>query len=361
MTERIFNFSAGPAVIPLPVLEEAQRDMLSLPDVGMSVMEISHRSKTFDEIIQGAEAGLRELLKIPKDYAVLFLQGGASLQFAMVPMNFLSLDASADYIVTGSWGKKAVKEAQNFGTADLAANMADGGFTRVPNQDELQLNPDAAYVHMTSNETIEGVEFKTEPEVGDVPLVADMSSNILSRPIPIGKYGIIYGGAQKNMGPSGVTLVIIREDLLPRIREGLSTMLDYRTHVKNKSLYNTPNTWGIYILNLVCKWLKEKGGLDAMHQENEAKANLLYEAIDATDFYRGHADPDSRSMMNVTFRLPSEDLEKKFASEATAAKLDGLKGHRSVGGIRASIYNAFPRAGCEALVEFMKDFEKKNG
>ena len=236
MTERIFNFSAGPAVIPLPVLEEAQANMLSLPGVGMSVMEISHRSKTFDEIIQGAEAGLRELLNIPKDYAVLFLQGGASLQFAMVPMNFLSLDASADYIVTGSWGKKAVKEAQKFGTADLAANMADGGFTRVPNQDELQLNPSAAYVHMTSNETIEGVEFKTEPEVGEVPLVADMSSNILSRPIPVNKYGIIYAGAQKNMGPSGVTLVIIREDLLPRIREGLSIMLDYRTHVKDKSL-----------------------------------------------------------------------------------------------------------------------------
>jgi phosphoserine aminotransferase len=361
MAERIFNFSAGPAVIPLPVLEEAQRDMLSLPGVGMSVMEISHRSKTFDEIIQGAEAGLRELLNIPKDYAVVFLQGGASLQFAMVPMNFLSLDASADYIVTGSWGEKAVKEAQKFGTADLAANLADGGFTRVPTQDELQLNPSAAYVHMTSNETIEGVEFKSEPEVGEVPLVADMSSNILSRPIPVDKYGIIYAGAQKNMGPSGVTLVIIREDLLPRIREGLSMMLDYRTHVKDKSLHNTPNTWGIYILNLVCKWLKGKGGLEGMQQENEAKAKLLYDAIDATDFYRGHADPDSRSIMNVTFRLPSEDLEKKFATEATTAKLDGLKGHRSVGGIRASIYNAFPREGCEALVEFMQEFERKNG
>src|SRR5262249_285392 len=318
-------------------------------------------SKTFDEIIQGAEAGLRELLGIPKDYAVLFLQGVASLQFSMVPMNFLSLDASADYIVTGSWGQKAVKEAQKFGTADMAANMADGGFTRVPNQDELQLNPRAVYVHITSNETIEGVEFKTEPDVGNVPLVADMSSNILSRPIPVEKYGLIYAGAQKNMGPSGVTLVIIRDDLLPRVRAELATMLDYNTHVKNKSLYNTPNTWGIYILNLVCKWLKSKGGLKGMRQENEAKAKLLYDAIDATDFYRGHADPDSRSMMNVTFRLPSEDLEKKFASEATALGLDGLKGHRSVGGIRASIYNAFPREGCEALVRFMKNFEQKNG
>jgi phosphoserine aminotransferase len=324
-------------------------------------MEISHRSKTFDEIIQSADAGLRELLNIPEDYAVLFLQGGASLQFAMVPMNFLSLDSSADYIVTGSWGKKAVKEAQKFGTVDLAANMADGGFTRVPNQNELQLNPRAAYVHLTSNETIEGVEWKSDPEVGDVPLVADASSNILSKPIAVEKYSLIYAGAQKNMGPSGVTIVIIREDLLPRGRDALATMLDYRTHVTNKSLYNTPNTWGVYILNLVCKWLKEKGGLEEMQRENEDKAKLLYDAIDATDFYRGHADPDSRSMMNVTFRLPSEDLEKKFAGQATAAGLDGLKGHRSVGGIRASIYNAFPRAGCEALVEFMKEFEKNNG
>jgi phosphoserine aminotransferase len=361
MTERIFNFSAGPAVIPVPVLEQARDEMLSLPGVGMSVMEISHRSKTFDEIIQGAENGLRELLNIPKDYTVLFLQFGASLQFAMVPMNFLSLDASADYIITGSWGKKAIKEAQKFGTADTAANMADGGFTRVPNQDELQLNPSATYVHMTSNETIEGVEFKAEPEVGDVPLVADMSSNILSKPIAVEKYGLIYAGAQKNMGPSGVTVVVMREDLLPRIRAGVPTMLDYNTHAKNKSLYNTPNTWGIYILNLVCKWLKDKGGLAGMQQENEAKAKLIYDAIDATEFYRGHADHDCRSAMNVTFRLPSEDLEKKFASEATAQGLDGLKGHRSVGGIRASIYNAFPKEGCEALVQFMNEFARKNG
>jgi phosphoserine aminotransferase len=361
MTERIFNFSAGPAVLPVPVLEEAQRDLLALPGVGMSVMEISHRSKTFEEIILSAEAGIRELLSVPKDYQILFLQGGASLQFAMVPMNFLSLDGSADYIVTGSWGKKAVKEAQKFGSVDLAANMADGGFTRVPGQDELRLNPSAAYVHITSNETIEGVQWKREPETGDVPLVSDSSSDILSRPIPVEKYGLVYAGAQKNMGPSGVTLVIIREDLLPRIREGLATMLDYRTHVKDKSLHNTPNTWGIYIINLVTHWLKDKGGLEAMQRENEDKAKLLYDAIDRSGFYRGHADPDSRSVMNVTFRLPSEDLEKKFTSEATALGLDGLPGHRSVGGIRASIYNAFPRAGCKALVEFMKQFEQKNG
>lgn len=361
MTERIHNFSAGPAVLPLPVLEQAQRELLSLPGIGMSVMEISHRSRPFDEIINGTEAGLRELLKVPEGYHILFLQGGASLQFSMLAMNLLPKDSSADYILTGSWGKKAIKEAKKCGSVNVAATMADGGFTRVPAQDELSLDPHAAYVHLTTNETIEGVEWKTEPDTGAVPLVADASSDILSRPIPIGKYSLIYAGAQKNMGPSGVTLVILRDDLLQRIPEGLHTMLDYRTHVENKSLYNTPNTWGIYIINLVCQWLKDKGGLDAMHRENLAKATLLYDAIDATDFYRGHADPDSRSLMNVTFRLPSEELEKKFASEATGQGLDGLKGHRSVGGIRASIYNALPRESVEALVSFMKEFERANG
>jgi phosphoserine aminotransferase len=361
MTERIFNFSAGPAVLPLPVLEEAQRELVTLPGVGMSVMEISHRSKTFDEIIGRAESGLRELLGLPENYHVLFLQGGASLQFSMIPMNLLPKDGSADYIVTGSWGKKAVKEAKREGAVNVAATMADGGFTRTPGADEMKLDPKAAYVHITTNETIEGVEWKGEPEVGDVPLVADASSDILSHRIPAEKYALIYAGAQKNMGPSGVTLVIIRDDLLKRIPDNLHTMLDYRTHVENKSLYNTPNTWGIYIIDLVCKWLKDKGGLEGMERENEAKAGLLYDAIDATDFYRGHADADSRSIMNVTFRLPSEELEKKFASEATAAGLDGLKGHRSVGGIRASIYNAFPREGVEALVQFMREFERTNG
>jgi len=361
MTERIFNFSAGPAVLPVPVLEEAQRDMLSLPGVGMSVMEISHRSRTFDEIMGGAESGLRELLGIPTNYHILFLQGGASLQFSMVPMNFLPADGSADYVITGSWGKKALKETKKVGGVNVAATMADGGFTRVPSREEMNLNPHAAYVHITSNETIEGVEWKHEPDVGDVPLVADASSNILSRQIPVERYGLIYAGAQKNMGPSGVTVVILRDDLLQRAPEGLATMLDFRTQVENKSLYNTPNTWGIYILGLVCKWLKEKGGLAAMERENEEKAQLLYDAIDATDFYRGHADVDCRSLMNVTFRLPDQELEKKFVTEATAQGLDGLKGHRSVGGIRASIYNAFPRAGVEALVSFMKDFERRNG
>ncbi len=361
MTERIFNFSAGPAVLPVPVLEEAQRDMLSLPGVGMSVMEISHRSKTFDEIIAHAESGLRQLLNIPDNYKILFLQGGASLQFSMIPMNFLPADGSADYVITGSWGKKALKEAKKVGSVNVAATMADGGFTRVPSREEMSLSPHATYVHITSNETIEGVQWKREPNVGDVPLISDASSDILSRAIPVDRYGMIYAGAQKNIGPSGVTVVILRDDLLQRIPEGLATMLDYRTHVENNSLYNTPNTWGIYIISLVCKWLEEKGGIAAMERENEQKARLVYEAIDATDFYRGHADVDCRSTMNVTFRLPAEELEKKFVSEATAQGLDGLKGHRSVGGIRASIYNAFPREGVEALVSFMKDFERRNG
>ena len=275
MTERIFNFSAGPAVLPLPVLEEAQREFLSLPGVGMSVMEISHRSRVFDEIFNGAETGLRELLHIPQNYHVLFLQGGASLQFSMLAMNFLPSGGSADYILTGSWGKKALKEAKKAGSVNVAATMADGGFTRVPGNDELKLDPNAAYVHITTNETIEGVEWQSEPEVAGVPLFADASSDILSHAIPIGKYALIYAGAQKNMGPSGVTLVIVRDDLLQRTPDGLHTMLDYRTHVENKSLYNTPNTWGIYIIKLICKWLKEKGGLEGMQHENEEKASLL--------------------------------------------------------------------------------------
>jgi phosphoserine aminotransferase len=361
MTERIYNFSAGPAVLPLPVLEEAQRDMIALPGVGMSVMEISHRSKTFDEIIGGAEQGLRELMGIPENYKVLFLQGGASLQFSMIPINLLAEGQTADYIITGSWGKKALKEAKRVGTTNIVADTADSRYTRTPEQHELKLSSDAAYVHLTSNETIEGVEWKQLPDVGDVPLISDASSNILSRVEPVERYALIYAGAQKNMGPSGLTVVIIREDLLARAPSGLHTMLDYRTHVENGSLYNTPNTWGIYILNLVCKWLKGKGGLAGMERENEAKAGLLYDAIDATDFYRGHAAREARSLMNVTFRLPTEELEKQFAQEATAAHLDGLKGHRSVGGLRASIYNAFPREGVEALVEFMKEFERKNG
>ena len=361
MTERIYNFSAGPAVLPVPVLEQARDEMLSLPGTGMSVMEISHRSKTFDEIIGGAEAGLRELMGIPDGYHVLFLQGGASLQFSMIPMNLLGDGQSADYVITGSWGKKALKEAKKVGAVNVAADLADSRYTRTPEPHELKLDGAAAYAHFTSNETIEGVEFKAEPEVGTVPLVCDASSNIMSRPVDVSKYALIYAGAQKNLGPSGLTLVIVRDDLLQRIPTGLHTMLDYRTHTENKSLYNTPNTWGIYILNLVCKWVKEQGGLEGIYRRNEEKAKLIYDAIDATDFYRGHAAREARSLMNVTWRLPTEELEKQFVKEATAAKLDGLKGHRSVGGIRASIYNAFPVEGCAALASFMREFERKNG
>lgn len=360
MTERIFNFNPGPAVLPLPVLEEAQRHLVTLPEVGMSILEISHRSKTFEEIIGRAVSGLRELLGIPENYHILFLQGGASLQFSMVPMNLLPPGRSADYLVTGSWSKKAVKEAKRVGKVSIAATTEEGNFSRIPQQNELKLDPSAAYIHITTNNTIFGTQWKTEPAVGDVPLIADASSDILSRPISVEKYGLIYAGAQKNIGPSGVTVVIIRHDLLKDIPDELHAMLDYRTHVENKSLYNTPNTFGIYIISLVCQWLQKKGGLTAMQSENEAKAKILYDAIDASDFYRGHADADSRSLMNVTFRLPSEELEKQFVKAATAAGFEGLKGHRSVGGLRASIYNAFPRQGVEALVSFMKDFERNN-
>jgi phosphoserine aminotransferase len=362
MTERIYNFGAGPAVLPEPVLEEAQRDLMGLPGVGMSVLEISHRSKVFDEIIQGCEADIRRLAGIPADYQVLFLQGGASLQFSMVPMNLLPAGGKADYIVTGSWSKKAVKEAQKAGNAQVACTTEAENFSRIPAQGELKLDPGAAYVHFTSNETIHGVEWKTEPQTGSVPLVCDASSDVFSRPIDVGKYALIYAGAQKNLGPSGVTLVILRNDLLDRVPKNLPAMLDFKVQAENKSLYNTPPVFGVYIMRLVMKWLVHQGGLEAIGRVNAGKAKLLYDALDASEgYFRPHAKPDSRSNMNVTFRLPSEDLEKKFVAEAKAEKLDGLKGHRSVGGIRASLYNAFPKAGVEALVSFMKEFARRNG
>jgi phosphoserine aminotransferase len=360
-THRIHNFSAGPAILPVEVLEEAQRDLVALPGVGMSVMEISHRSKPFDEIIQTAEANLRKLASVPDGYKVLFLQGGASLQFSAVPMNLLTAGATADYIVTGDWSKKALKEARKVGATAVAATTEAGGFKRVPQQSELTLTPGAAYVHMTSNNTIFGTEFKYVPETGGVPLVSDASSNIFSRPIDISKFGLIYAGAQKNLGPSGVTLVIVREDLLERSADSLPSMLNYKTMAANGSLYNTPPVFGIYILGLVLKWMLKQGGLEAIATVNDRKAKTLYDELDRTDFWRPHADTDSRSVMNVTFRLPSEDLEKKFIKEATAAGFDGLKGHRSVGGLRASIYNAFPESGVNALVEFMREFERTNG
>ncbi|HYE74963.1 MAG TPA: phosphoserine transaminase, partial [Blastocatellia bacterium] len=319
-------------------------------------------SKAFESVIQTAEADLRSLLNIPSNYKVLFLQGGASLQFTMVPMNLLPKDRSADYILTGSWGKGAIKEARKLGTVREAGSTADSNFSRVMGQDELKLDPEAAYVHFTSNETIFGVEFQTEPETGGVPLVCDMSSNFISRPIDVSKYGLIYAGAQKNAGPAGATIVIVREDILERVPEGLPAMLDYRNIAKNDSMYNTPPCFAIYICGLVFKWLKDEiGGLEKIYGINKEKAQILYDAIDKSGgYYRGHSVPESRSLMNVTFRLPSEELESKFTKEATAAGLDGLKGHRSVGGIRASIYNAFPREGVVKLVEFMQEFQKKN-
>ncbi len=360
-TTRIFNFSAGPAVLPVEVLEQAQRDLLSLPGVGMSILEISHRSKPFDDVMEGCEADMRTLAGIPDGYHVLFLQGGASMQFSMVPMNLLSPQTSADYIVTGAWSQKAVKEAKRVGGVKIAATTEGENFARVPRQDELKLDPNAAYVHYTTNNTIFGTEFHYVPDVGSVPLVADASSDIFSGPLDVSKYGLIYAGAQKNLAPAGVTLAIVRADLLERTPSSLPTMLQYGVHVENKSMYNTPPVFAIYIMRLVLAWLIKQGGLAAIEKRNARKADKLYAEIDGTGFYRGHASKDSRSRMNVTFRLPSEDLEKKFIKEATAAGLDGLKGHRSVGGLRASIYNAFPEEGIDALVQFMSEFQRRNG
>ncbi len=362
-TPRVFNFAAGPAVLPVPVLEEAQRDLVSMPGVGMSILEMSHRGKFFEGVIQEAEANIRKLAGVPDHYHVLFLGGGASLQFSMVPLNFLPPAGTADYIVTGAWSQKAVKEAKKVGTVNIAATQEAANFKRVPRQDEYKFTPGAAYVHMTANETIHGVEFKSLPNVGSVPLVADTSSDMFSKPLDVPKYAFIYAGAQKNIGPAGVTLIIVKDEFLQKRVDDpkLATMLNYAIHAKEKSLYNTPPAFAIYILNLVTRWLIGLGGLSAMEKRNERKAAKLYAEIDRTGFYRGHAEKDCRSLMNVTFRMPNEDLEANFAKEAKAAGLDGLKGHRSVGGLRASIYNAFPEEGVDALVKFMQEFEKKNG
>jgi phosphoserine aminotransferase len=360
MTNRIYNFSSGPAVLPLEVLQEAQANLLSLHGIGMSVMEMSHRSQTFTRINEAAQNGIRELLNVPENYKILFLQGGATLQFSMIPLNFLASNESADYIITGVWGEKAVKEAKRCGNVNVIYSTAENNFTTIPTQSNFSFTPDAKYIHYTSNETIHGVEFNYDLDGYGVPVVCDASSNILSKPIDVEKYAMIYAGAQKNIGPSGVTLVIIRDDLIEQVTKNQHAMLDYRYFAENDSLANTPNTWGIYLIDLVCRWLKNKGGVAAMQIENEAKAKILYDALDASDgFYQPCAEREARSLMNVTFRLPNEELEAKFATEATAHGLDGLKGHRSVGGIRASIYNAFPREGVEKLVEFMKDFAGK--
>jgi len=360
-TARIFNFSAGPAVLPVPVLEQAQRDMLSLPGVGMSVMEISHRSKAFEDLLNGAIADFRALTGAPESYKVLLLQGGASLQFSMVPMNLLTPGSTADYIDTSTWSEKAAKEAKRVGPVNVTGSTKADNYNRIPRPEELALTPGAAYVHFTTNNTVEGTQWPSPPDVGAVPLVADASSDILSRPVDVSRYGLIYAGAQKNLGPSGVTLVVIREDLIARSQASLHAMLSYKVQAENNSLYNTPNTFGIYILGLTLKWIQANGGLAGVAAVNERKAKRLYAEIDRTGFYRGTAQPASRSLMNVTFRLPSEELEKAFDKQATANGLDGLKGHRSVGGMRASIYNAFPEEGVDALVQFMKEFERTNG
>jgi phosphoserine aminotransferase len=358
---RIHNFSAGPAVLPVDVLEQVQQDLLSLPGVGMSVLEISHRSKAFDEIIEGCEADLRRLGNIPDNYRVLFLQGGASLQFSMVPMNLLPQGGSADYILTGVWSDKALKEAKKVGAVKVAGSTQAENYARIPKQSELTLDPGAAYVHYTTNNTIYGTEWHWLPDVGNVPLVADASSDIFSRPLETSKFGLIYAGAQKNLAPAGLTLVIVRDDLVERTPPGLPTMLHYGVQAENKSLYNTPPVFPIYVMRLVLRWILKQGGLAAVERVNLRKADKLYAEIDRTGFYRGHAQKDSRSRMNVTFRLPTEELEKLFVKESTAAGLDGLKGHRSVGGLRASIYNAFPEGGVDALVQFMQEFERRHG
>ncbi|MBI4825622.1 MAG: 3-phosphoserine/phosphohydroxythreonine transaminase [Nitrospirae bacterium] len=357
---RIYNFSAGPAVLPLEVIERAASEMADWRGSGMSVMEMSHRGKEFMSIAAKAEADLRVIMAIPDNYKVLFLQGGASSQFAMIPMNLLRGKPSADYINTGAWSKKAISEAKRYSNVNVAATSEASNFSTIPSYNEWKPDPDAAYLHYTPNETIGGVEFHSIPDAGNVPLVADMSSTILSRPIDVSKYGVIYAGAQKNIGPAGLTIVIIREDLIGNVLPGTPTMLNYETHSKSDSMYNTPPTYSWYIAGLVFEWLREKGGLEAMAKINKRKADKLYTAIDNSDFYSNPVDKNCRSWMNIPFILAKPDLDKKFIQEAGEAGLVALKGHRSVGGMRASIYNAMPEEGVDALTTFMAEFEKRN-
>jgi phosphoserine aminotransferase len=361
--KRAHNFNAGPAVLPVSVLEQAQAEMLDYQGCGMSVMEISHRSKTFEDIIHTAEADLRELMNIPANYKVMFLQGGGSLQFAMIPMNIRPAGASADYIVTGAWSKTAIKESGKIGTARAAASTEKSNFNCLPVPAEIQCDPKAAYLYFTSNETIHGVEWTTEPvPPANVPLVCDMSSDFVSRPVDVSKYGLIFAGAQKNAGPSGVTVVIVRNDLLERVPANLPVMLDYKTLAESGSLHNTPPCYSIYIVGLVFKWLKGLGGLSGIARINQEKAGLVYQVIDSSGgFYRGLAVPEVRSRMNIPFHLPNENLEKLFVKESEEKNLIGLKGHRSVGGLRASVYNALPLESARELVQFMKEFQRVNG
>jgi phosphoserine aminotransferase len=357
MTDRVFNFSPGPAMLPEPVLREAQRDLLALPGYGMSILEVSHRGKAYADVQAAAEANLRKLLAIPANYHILFLQGGSRLQFSMIPMNLLG-DGTADYILTGSWGKYALAEAKREGKVNVAFDAAGNNYDRLPATSELKLTPGTAYVHFTSNETIQGVQFPDEPATGDAPLVCDVSSDFLHRPLDVSRYGLIYACAQKNAGPAGVTVVILRDDLVARSSDALPGMLNYANFVKENSLYNTPPVFGIYIVKLVTDWLlNDIGGLARMHQLNREKAQLLYDVIDRSGgFYQGHAQPAARSLMNVTFRLPSDEQQEKFLAGAKQRRLVELKGHRSVGGIRASIYNAMPREGVATLAAYMDEF-----
>ena len=364
MPDRVWNFSAGPANLPLPVVEEAREHLLALPGAGASILEISHRSKAFAEVIEEAEANLRELLTVPDTHRVLFLQGGASLQFSMVPMNLAGGANAPAYVLTGAWGEKAFAEAGRVGRASVVWSGADDGFRDVPDLADLDVAPDVPYLHVTSNETIHGVEFPEglEPP-GGPPLVVDASSDFLSRPIAVDRYGLLYAGAQKNAAPAGLTIGLVRDDLLTRVPDGLPTMLDYRTYAEHRSLYNTPPVFAIYVLMLVTRWLRDEiGGLDAMHERNREKAGLLYEAVDGSGgFYRGHAAERARSLMNVTFRLPDDALEREFLERARKEELAELEGHRSVGGVRASIYNAMPLEGVRALRAFMDAFRSERG
>ncbi len=359
MSKRVYNFSAGPATLPLEVLEQAGRDIVNFQDSGMGLIEMSHRSKQFMAVAAETERLLRELMEIPDNYKVLFLQGGASSQFFMVPMNLLTSGKKATYLNTGVWSKKAIKEAKLFGEVEVAFSSEEQKFCRVPTASEYTVTPESEYLYMVSNNTIYGTQFPTFPETDHV-LISDMSSDILSRKIDVSKFGLIFAGAQKNMGPAGVTVVIIRDDLLDRTPEQVPTMLRYKTHADKDSMFNTPPCFAIYAVGEVLKWVKKQGGVAAMEERNKEKAALLYAAIDATDFYKGHAEKSSRSLMNISFNLPTPELEAKFVAEAAALGFNGLKGHRSIGGCRASIYNAFPRQGVVDLVAFMAEFEKKN-
>ncbi len=360
-TRRTLNFSAGPAILPEAVLRQAQADLWSIDGTGIGIMEHSHRGPVFDRVIEEAEADCRKLANISDDYSVLFLQGGATMQFAMIPMNFLTEGRVADYPDTGVWASKAIKEARLFGDVNVAFDGSRHQYDHVPTDEELSLSDNAAFLHYCSNNTIYGTRYLTPPNT-DAPLVCDASSEMFSRPIDIDRHTLIYAGAQKNLGPSGVTLVIIRKDFMEQGREGLPTMLDYRKHAKGGSRVNTPPTFGIYIMGQVFKWLLDQGGLEGIERINERKASYLYDAIDQSGgFYRGVARADCRSVMNVSFRTPSDELDARFLDEAAANDMDGLKGHRDAGGLRASIYNAFPEAGCRTLAEFMADFARRNG